>query len=196
MFYIMAASLVSLNKAPVLILSTVGSQYFNLILIQSFLTPPVGLFSNYMGNLLMSPTLQMCPIVPLESKASLSHSCVMLTIQGSLTSVYLPGSMSCSSLRLIYVCLTLSSLQIYSCDMLKDSSVPSSSQTVSYQHQLMMNTQIFGIVLKDLFSILVVSFALVIDTTLFTGIPMVSSMLNFNYCIHMVRIPTSLYGFG
>ena len=56
-FYIMSASLVSLNKAPVLIPSTVGSQFLNLSRFIVF-SPLVGLFSNYMGNLSMSPTLQ------------------------------------------------------------------------------------------------------------------------------------------
>ena len=47
-----------------------------------FLTPPVGLFSNYMGNLSMSPTLYICFVGPFCIKSCLSHFCVVLTIQG------------------------------------------------------------------------------------------------------------------
>ena len=34
------------------------------------ITPPVGLFSNYMGNLSMSPTLQICFVGPFVSNAA------------------------------------------------------------------------------------------------------------------------------
>ena len=64
-FYIMGASIVSLNKAPILSLSTVGSQFLTLSQFRVF-TPPVGIFSNYMGNLAMSPTLYICFVGPIS----------------------------------------------------------------------------------------------------------------------------------
>ena len=39
-------------------------------------------FSNYIGNLLMSPTLHICVVGSFCVKSCLSHFCVMLTIQG------------------------------------------------------------------------------------------------------------------
>ena len=68
----MAASLVSLNKAPILSLSIVGSQFFTLSRFIVF-NPPVGLFSNYMGNLSISSTLQVCVIGTFVSKLGLIH---------------------------------------------------------------------------------------------------------------------------
>ena len=76
-FYVIEASLVSLNKALVLSLSTVGSQFLTLSQFRVF-TPPVGFFSNYMRNISMSPTLQICVIGSFVSKAT----CVMFTVQG------------------------------------------------------------------------------------------------------------------
>ena len=67
-FYIMAASVFSLYKAPFLSLSTVGSLYFLPYPDSKFLTPPVGLFSNYKGNLSMSSTLQICFVGPFVLK--------------------------------------------------------------------------------------------------------------------------------
>ena len=59
---------------------------FDLIPIQIF-TPPVGSFSNYMENLSMSPTLQICIVGPLVSKSYLIQYCVVLIVQGYLTCV-------------------------------------------------------------------------------------------------------------
>ena len=81
-FYIMAASIVSLNKAPILSLSTIGSQYFDLISIQSFLLLQLVSFPIIWG---ICQCLLHCRFVSLVLfcvKIFLSHFCVMLTIQG------------------------------------------------------------------------------------------------------------------
>ena len=73
--------------------------------------------------------------------------------------------------------------------------MPSFSQTTSYQYQLMLlldEDLEFWIVPRDPLSILVVSLALVIGTPFLIDTPLISSMFDFNYFIHMARILTLL----
>ena len=80
-FYIIAASLVSLNKALVLSLSIVGSYYFDLIPIHSFLLLQLVSFPIIWG---ICQCLLHCIFMSLVLcvKICLSHFCVVLIVQG------------------------------------------------------------------------------------------------------------------